>query len=233
MIKLEYLSIQNKTIYGDISNLRNCINLLNLRLYDSSVSGNIASLASCTSLQALVVNITNLENIQFGIWKGLGHCTITGDIANLFNLTNLEDFNGGYSDIYGDISVFKNLINFKQLMCHGTKLSGNLLSFKNHPSIEVIGLAEINTISGDISSLSTCYKTLNYFANSDNPNVSGDISSLRNCTSLKTLTVNKSRSTLTGTSEQTWNGLYSQHMSILDLFTMFMVILVHLKIVLN
>lgn len=102
----------------------------------------------------------------------------------------MEYFNGGYSDIYGNISVFSNLTNLEIIMIHGTQVSGNLSSFKNHPSIKNIGLAEINTISGDILILSTCYKTLQYFANSDNPNISGDISNLRNCTGLQTLYVN-------------------------------------------
>lgn len=83
MIKLEGLSIQNKTIYGDISNLRNCINLQNLRLYDSSVSGNIASLANCTNLIHLNVNKprSTLTGTSEQTWNIFGYSIIIAIIV--------------------------------------------------------------------------------------------------------------------------------------------------------
>lgn len=136
------------------------------------------------------------------------------------------------TQVYGDISVFGKCLKLSHITLSGNSgVYGDISVFSTMPQLEIFQFTDTRAanIYGDISSLKNClnllgisiqnnliYGDINAFANNKNienirlyqsPNISGSVNSLANCTSLKYLVVNKPRSTITGTSEQTWKNL--------------------------
>lgn len=117
------------------------------------------------------------------------------------------------------------------LFLHNNYCKGSIEAFANHPNIAYIVTSvdapnKNQNITGDISTLVNC-PNLIHLQVFNCPNVSGSVNSFANKTNLWNLYVNKPRSTLTGTSEQTWK------LSSSDLHRAYMVIFQYLKTVLN
>ncbi|MBI2330170.1 hypothetical protein HYU94_02175 [Candidatus Daviesbacteria bacterium] len=144
---LQYLDATDRTVKGDIVNLKDLTNLEVFSLYSNpDVSGDICSLSRATKLRSL---------------KFAFDPKITGDISCLKNLTKLETFAMTYTQISGDLSVFANMPNLKAIYINGTKINGDICSLKKLTSLEELGIAdEVGNpdITGDLSCLDSLQK---------------------------------------------------------------------------
>lgn len=145
---LQYLDATDRTMTGDIANLKNLTNLEAFSLYSNpDVSGDICSLAKATKLRSL---------------KFAFDPKITGNIACLKNLTNLETFAMTHTQISGDLSVFANMPNLKAIYISGTNIKGNICSLSKLTNLEELGIADEYpgnpNITGDLSCLDNLQK---------------------------------------------------------------------------
>ncbi len=145
---LQYLDATDRTITGDIVNLKNLVNLEVFSLYSNpEVYGDICSLAGAT----------NLRSLKFAFDP-----KITGDISCLKNLTKLETFAMTHTQIYGDLSVFANMPNLKAIYVGGTNVLGNICAFSKLTNLEELGIADEYpgnpNITGDLSCLDNLQK---------------------------------------------------------------------------
>ena len=125
---LQYMDATDKTIKGDIANLKNLGNLEVFSLYSNpEVFGDICSLAKSTNLRIL---------------KFAFDPNITGDISCLKNLTKLETFAMTHTQISGDLSVFANMPNLKAIYVSGTNIKGNICALSNLTNLEELGIAD-------------------------------------------------------------------------------------------
>ena len=198
--KLYQAIMYGTDVYGDISVFSNYADTCyGIWVRYTQVSGSVNSLVNLTNLTELYVNITNLESL--GLWSNSG---LYGDISTFKNLTNLKSINIYGAAYTGDMSVFANMPNLEVLnMGAQSGVYGSINSLSNLTRIYWVSILNSSSISGDISIFANMLN-MSCIALSDTQ-VSGSINGLTNLNSLHTLSVNKSRSTLTGTSEQTWN----------------------------
>lgn len=145
---LQYLDATDRTVKGDIVNLKNLVNLEVFSLYSNpDVSGDICSLA----------NATKLRSLKFAFDP-----KITGDISCLKNLTKLETFAMTHTNVKGDISVFANMPNLKAIYVSGTYVRGNICALKNLTNLQELGIADEYPgnpdITGDLSCLNNLKK---------------------------------------------------------------------------
>lgn len=148
--------------------------------------------------------------------------TVTGDIADLKKLTNLEVFSlysnpevtgdvcvlSGASKlrslkfafdpkVYGDISCLKGLDKMETFAMTYTQIKGDLSIFSNWPNLKAVYISGTN-MSGDISSLAKL-TNLEELGISDeypgNPNIKGDLGSLKNLTKLKKVSLYSTKAT--------------------------------------
>lgn len=145
---LQYLDATDRTVKGDIANLKSLTNLEVFSLYSNpDVSGDICSLAGATKLRSL---------------KFAFDPKITGDISCLKNLTKLETFAMTHTQISGDISVFANMPNLKAIYVSGTNVKGDICSLSKLTNLEELGIADEYPgnpdITGDLSCLDNMQK---------------------------------------------------------------------------
>ncbi len=145
---LQYLDATDRTIKGDIANLKNLKDLEVFSLYSNpEVYGDICSLAGAT----------NLRSLKFAFDP-----KITGNISCLKNLTKLETFAMTHTQIYGDLSVFANMPNLKAIYLSGTNVSGDICAFSKLTNLEELGIADEYPgnpdITGDLSCLDNLQK---------------------------------------------------------------------------
>ncbi|MDD4983896.1 MAG: hypothetical protein PHH82_03610 [Candidatus ainarchaeum sp.] len=145
---LQYMDATDRTITGDIANLKNLVNLDVFSLYSNpDVYGDICSLAGAT----------NLRSLKFAFDP-----KITGDISCLKDLTKLETFAMTHTNISGDISVFANMPNLKAIYVSGTFVSGDICVFSKLTNLEELGIADEYPgnpdITGDLSCLDNLKK---------------------------------------------------------------------------
>ncbi len=145
---LQYLDATDRTIKGDIANLKNLINLEVFSLYSNpEVYGDICSLAGAV----------NLRSLKFAF-----NPKVTGNISCLKDLTKLETFAMTHTQISGDISVFANMPNLKAVYVSGTNVSGNICAFSKLTNLEELGIADEYPgnpdITGDLSCLDSLQK---------------------------------------------------------------------------
>lgn len=145
---LQYLDATDQTVKGDISDLKNLVNLEVFSLYSNpDVSGDICSLK----------NATKLRSLKFAFDP-----KISGDIACLKNLTKLETFAMTHTNIKGDIAVFANMPNLKAIYLSGSYVKGNICSLKNLTNLQELGIADEYPgnpeITGDLSCLNNLKK---------------------------------------------------------------------------
>ncbi len=145
---LQYLDATDRTIKGDLANLKNLVNLEVFSLYSNpDVYGDICSLAGAV----------NLRSLKFAFDP-----KVTGNISCLKNLTKLETFAMTHTQIYGDLSVFANMPNLKAIYVSGTNVSGNICAFSELTNLEELGIADEYPgnpeIIGDLSCLDNLQK---------------------------------------------------------------------------
>lgn len=145
---LEYIDATDRTIKGDIFNLKDLNNLVVLSFYSNpEVYGDICAISG----------LTKLKSLKFAFDPN-----ITGDVACLKNLVNLESFAMTHTQISGDISVFANMKNLKAIYISGTYIRGNICSLENLTNLEELGIADEYPgnpdIYGDLSCLNNLKK---------------------------------------------------------------------------
>ena len=145
---LQYMDATDRTIKGDIANLKNLVNLEVFSLYSNpEVYGDICSLAGAK----------NLRSLKFAFDPN-----ITGDVSCLKDLTKLETFAMTHTKISGDLSVFVNMPNLKAIYISGTNIKGNICALSNLTNLEELGIADEYPgnpdITGDLSCLDNLKK---------------------------------------------------------------------------
>ena len=145
---LQYMDATDRTIKGDISSLKNLVNLEVFSLYSNpEVYGDICSLSKAIKLRSL---------------KFAFDPNITGDVSCLKDLTKLETFAMTHTQISGDLSVFSNMPNLKAIYVSGTNIKGNICALSNLTNLEELGIADEYPgnpdITGDLSCLDNLKK---------------------------------------------------------------------------
>ena len=145
---LQYMDATDRTVKGDIANLKNLKNLEVFSLYSNpDVYGDICSLAEATKLRSL---------------KFAFDPNITGDISCLKGLTKLETFAMTHTQISGDLSVFANMPNLKAIYVSGTNVKGDICALSKLTNLEELGIADEYPgnpdIIGDLSCLDNLQK---------------------------------------------------------------------------
>lgn len=145
---LQYMDASDRTIKGDISNLKNLRSLVYFSLYSNpDVYGDICSLSGSTGLRT----------IKFAFDP-----KIKGDVSCLKSLTKLESFAMTHTQISGDISVFANMPNLKAIYISGTNIRGDICSLSRLTNLEELGIADEYPgnpdIYGDLSCLGNLKK---------------------------------------------------------------------------
>ena len=145
---LQYMDATDRTIMGDIANLKSLTNLEVFSLYSNpDVSGDICSLAGATKLRSL---------------KFAFDPKIIGDISCLKDLTKLETFAMTHTQISGDIAVLANMPNLKAIYISGTNIFGDICSLSKLINLEELGIADEYPgnpgITGDLSCLDDLQK---------------------------------------------------------------------------
>ncbi len=145
---LQYMDATDRTIKGDIANLKSLVNLEVFSLYSNpDVSGDICSLSGATRLRSL---------------KFAFDPKIIGDVSCLKDLTKLETFAMTHTQISGDLSVFANMPNLKAIYISGTNIKGDICTLSKLTNLEELGIADEYPgnpeITGDLSCLSNLKK---------------------------------------------------------------------------
>src|SRR3989338_188761 len=145
---LQYMDATDRTVKGDIANLKNLKNLEVFSLYSNpDVYGDICSLAEATKLRSL---------------KFAFDPNITGDISCLKGLTKLETFAMTHTQISGDLSVFANMPDLKAIYVSGTNVKGDICALSKLTNLEELGIADEYPgnpdITGDLSCLNGLQK---------------------------------------------------------------------------
>lgn len=143
MTALIGLSLSNTQVNGDISALKDLISLQNVKVISSeSINGNIESLKKLTSLTKLIIGST----------KGL----ITGDIANLSNMSKLSELILSPINLTGDLASLPaacRFISFKES-------KGASFTWGTRPSsskiIAMAGVAPISNIDKMLQDQAQC-----------------------------------------------------------------------------
>jgi hypothetical protein len=123
----------------DIESLKYSLNIQNLMLSNTQVTGDIAVLGKLTSLAILMLSNTQVTGdiAVLGELTSLRHLMlsntqVTGDIAVFGKLTNLTDIPSvSNTKVTGDISVYKNTKS-NQLQFKGTRVYGDLSVLPNN-----------------------------------------------------------------------------------------------------
>ncbi len=145
---LQYMDATDRTIKGNIANLKSLTNLEVFSLYSNpEVSGDICSLAEAT----------NIRSLKFAFDP-----KITGDISCLKGLTKLETFAMTHTQLSGDLSVFANMPNLKAIYVSGTNVKGDVCALSKLTNLEELGIADEYPgnpdITGDLSCLDNLQK---------------------------------------------------------------------------
>jgi len=168
---LTYINIANNTgnnyLYGDISCLKNAVNITTYDVRAPKICGNILDLANLTKLQSFAPFLSGA----------------IGDIYAMRNMSDLRTFWGAYG-LTGDISVLASLPLLTTIGIDTAALYGNISCFSGKNNITYFGMNNFgrNRIVGDINALSNCVNitTLSNFASG----IYGDLSFLTNFTKL-------------------------------------------------
>ncbi|MBI2139036.1 hypothetical protein HYU13_05585 [Candidatus Woesearchaeota archaeon] len=145
---LQYMDATDRTVKGDIANLKNLVNLEVFSLYSNpEIYGDICSLSGAA----------NLRSLKFAFDP-----KITGNISCLKGLTKLETFAMTHTQISGDLSVFANMPNLKAVYISGTNVTGDICAFSKLTNLEEMGIADEYPgnpdVTGDLSCLDNLQK---------------------------------------------------------------------------
>ena len=169
----------------DIEQLRGMSNLTNLQFHTSGFYGDIISLSSLTNLE--FINLRSVPNLYGDIssFHNLNKLTylyivgddtkfinITGDIAVLSKLTNLQLIGFSCTNVYGDISSLRNLSNLGFIfLSHTSTISGDIANLDNLGFVNLKQYLSYLTVS--VPSPKTDYTIVQIYLC---PNIYGDIS---------------------------------------------------------
>ena len=155
-----------------------------LNIDDLKYSTSLASL-NLTDMQ-ISGDIANLNNLTALTTLVLNNIEIYGDIANLKNLTSLASINLSATNISGDIANLKNLTNLTKLLLSNTKVAGNIANLKDLTNLTEIKLSKTQ-ISGDIANLKNLTNLTSFSLSNTQEPLTGDIgqlNALSNCTEM-------------------------------------------------
>ena len=156
----------------------------------SSKINNIYSLSS-----QVTGDIANLKDLTALTKINLYGSQVTGDIANLKDLTALTKINLYGSQVTGDIANLKDLTALTKINLYGTQVTGYIANLKDLTALTNINLSG-SQVTGDIANL----KDLTALANIDlsGSQVTGDIAAFTNMSELKELRLNVPTSLVLG-----------------------------------
>ena len=120
---------------------------------------------------------------------------VTGDIANLKNLTALTNINLYGTKVTGDIANLKNLTSLTNINLYGTKVTGDIANLKNLTALTNINLYN-SQVTGDIENLKNLTALTNIYLSGTK--VTGDIAAFTNMSKLKELRLDVSTSLVLG-----------------------------------
>ena len=128
-------------------------------------------------------DIANLKNLTALTYLNLSDSQVTGDIANLKNLTSLTNLSLSNTSVSGDIAAVKNLTALTNINFHNSQqVTGDIANLKNLTALTSIDFYNSQQVTGDIANLHnlTALTYLNFY----NSQVTGDIANLKNLTAL-------------------------------------------------
>ena len=166
------LRVQNSSVYGDIASLKNCAELGSVYLTNSDVYGDIASFADKTKLSiidASVINISgNIASIS-GLTAitsiNLSNTNVSGDISVFANYTKATSINLSNTNVSGDISSLANVSTLAALLASNTNVSGDISALKNLQNLTSAYLKSTNVISGDLAVMPARFELLSVNSN--------------------------------------------------------------------
>ena len=124
--------------------------------------------------QNKVLNIEDLKYSHNIRELNLYNMKVTGDIANLKNLTALTVLLLNNTNVTGDISALKNITSLNRINLSNTNVTGDIANLKNLTALTGISLTNIQ-ITGDIAQLESCSNINNIVIQNS---VNGDLSKL-------------------------------------------------------
>ena len=140
-------------------------------------------------------DIANLKNLTALTSINLTNSQVTGDIANLKNLTALTSINLTNSQVTGDIANLKNLTALTSINLTNSQVTGDIANLKNLTALTSINLTN-SQVTGDIANLKNL--TALTSINLTNSQVTGDIAAFTNMSELKELRLNVPTSLVLG-----------------------------------
>ena len=165
-LELTNLFLTNTQVSGDIVNLKNLTKLTNLALSSTQVSGDIVNLKNLTELTNLFLtntqvsgDIEGLKNLTKLTNLALNDTQVSGDIVNLKNLTELTNLYSDNCKVSGDIVNLKNLTKLSYMALNDTQVSGDIEGLKNLTELTVMYLNS-SEISGDIEAFNGMLKAI-------------------------------------------------------------------------
>ena len=167
----DYTSATNLTC--DLNHLkgRTQVNKINMPLANNNVKLDLSSIKDLVNMRYLVVfpstqvtgDIANLANMTSIIDLGLNNTQVTGDITNLANMTSTIYLNLRSTQVSGNITNLANMKSMTNLSLSNTQVSGNIANLANLTSMTNLGLSGTQ-VSGDITNIVTNLTKLRYLS---------------------------------------------------------------------
>jgi len=191
---IEKISLTSFSANLDYSIFSNMENLRNLELYiGNNTNGDFMDVVNLDGIESLSLGETSQEEMEvidlkalatMGNLKSLsiGWDCVSGDLADISNMTNLENLSIFYSSVIsGDLSSLRNLDNISHLDIISNHISGDVSELAQMEGLEYLNIDE-NTITGDISSLQNSKKLI--YLKIKGLQIEGDKSTLANISTL-------------------------------------------------
>ena len=168
--------------------IQNKYNILQLnKYYSSNAKGsdliviNLDDFKYSSLLTSLIIpntqvsgDIANLKNLTALTALNLNATQVSGDIANLKNLTALTTLNLSNIQVSGDIANLKNLTALTALNLNATQVSGDISALKNLTALTTLNLSSTTSVlTGDIGVLNKITKLT--IVGVSNSNLTGDL----------------------------------------------------------
>ena len=142
-------------------------------------------------------DIANLKNLTALTYLNLSDSQVTGDIANLKNLTSLTNLSLSNTSVSGDIAAVKNLTALTNINFHNSQqVTGDIANLKNLTALTSIDFYNSQQVTGDIANLHNLTALINI--NLSDSQVTGDIAAFTNMSELKELRLNVQTSLVLG-----------------------------------
>ena len=159
--------------------------------YETANTANLKYSATNKSLSG--INVIKYSSMLTSL--NLSYSNVTGDIANLKNLTSLTSLVLSNNQVTGDIANLKNLTSLTSLVLSNDQVTGDIANLKSTKSLSKFS-AYNTLVSGDVVNLNTLTNLTAVELN--NTQVSGDISTLKTLTNLNYINIYNKSVPLTG-----------------------------------